>query len=703
MIDLLEKYDWKPYNHIVPCPISRKPSSPMVLLPRLSSRVRVALYGDKEGIADAERLEAERVEDFPEDDGEEFTWKAWSRRLSGSSKARGKPAKRAFDEFIAAVATHVSRDAAASLSANASGEVYDALRADNSSKKTRARAQVEAAFGIVKDWRSVVDAFESLNTFDNTKNETAAPKQEAEMMLEWADPDYVTVESKTQAPPTKEDGESSPEWLIAKCDSLKNQALSTLDVALGVVAAAKTDDPNAFQGQLFELLGFSDEAISVMGELCERQEYIARINPSSVRKALATSPPPSQGDTQQRTRQAGSVTINSASASKQSKKKRQKEQAKQQKNRTPVSEASDMLASLGFDPAYLEQERSLGLQKNVKPSSSHAHQLLDGQQREFFDVRGPAGERFFGDGYEEVVIDPPKRLDPPGPGELVDLDAAMPTWARKCFPSSTKSLNRIQSAVFEGVFHSQKNILVCAPTGAGKTYVALLSVLEVIKRHVESVLLDAAAAGKSSGGGARDKEEVAQLLSSHKIVYIAPLKALAQEVVQKFSERLQPLGLKVRELTGDVQLSRREADQAHVLVATPEKWDVVTRKQGTEGSLAARCRLLIIDEIHLLAEERGAVLECIVARTRRLVESSQLGVRLLGLSATLPNYADVAEFLACPDDGVFFFGPEFRPVPLKQTFIGVTEPKRLKAAAKLDEIAYETALDAIDRGTHSSR
>ena len=35
-----------------------------------------------------------------------------------------------------------------------------------------------------------------------------------------------------------------------------------------------------------------------------------------------------------------------------------------------------------------------------------------------------------------------------------------------------------------------------------------------------------------------------------KIIYVAPMKALAQEVVEKFSDRLKPLGLIVRELTG---------------------------------------------------------------------------------------------------------------------------------------------------------
>lgn len=55
--------------------------------------------------------------------------------------------------------------------------------------------------------------------------------------------------------------------------------------------------------------------------------------------------------------------------------------------------------------------------------------------------------------------------------------------------------------------------------------------------------------------------------------------------------------------------------------------------------------MLILDEVHLLNEERGAVIETIVARTLRQVESTQSIVRIVGLSATLPNYEDVAEFL----------------------------------------------------------
>jgi replicative superfamily II helicase len=58
-----------------------------------------------------------------------------------------------------------------------------------------------------------------------------------------------------------------------------------------------------------------------------------------------------------------------------------------------------------------------------------------------------------------------------------------------------------------------------------------------------------------------------------------------------------------------------------------------------------KVKLLIIDEVHLLNEERGAVIETIVARTLRQVESSQSLIRIVGLSATLPNYVDVSDFL----------------------------------------------------------
>lgn len=52
-----------------------------------------------------------------------------------------------------------------------------------------------------------------------------------------------------------------------------------------------------------------------------------------------------------------------------------------------------------------------------------------------------------------------------------------------------KEFNRIQSEVFPVAYHSNENMLVCAPTGAGKTNIALLAIVHQIKCHMEGNLI----------------------------------------------------------------------------------------------------------------------------------------------------------------------------------------------------------------------
>lgn len=56
------------------------------------------------------------------------------------------------------------------------------------------------------------------------------------------------------------------------------------------------------------------------------------------------------------------------------------------------------------------------------------------------------------------------------------------------------------------------------------------------------------------------------------------MKALAAEMTQNFSSRLKNLHIVVKELTGDMQLTKAEIANTQLLVTTPEKWDLVTRK-----------------------------------------------------------------------------------------------------------------------------
>lgn len=69
-------------------------------------------------------------------------------------------------------------------------------------------------------------------------------------------------------------------------------------------------------------------------------------------------------------------------------------------------------------------------------------------------------------------------------------------------------------------------------------------------------------------------------------VISAPMKALAAEIVRKVGKRLQWLSIRVRELTGDMQMTKAEIAETQIIVTTPEKWDVVTRKPTGEGELA---------------------------------------------------------------------------------------------------------------------
>ncbi|KAL7033852.1 hypothetical protein ACKWTF_007745 [Chironomus riparius] len=242
----------------------------------------------------------------------------------------------------------------------------------------------------------------------------------------------------------------------------------------------------------------------------------------------------------------------------------------------------------------------------------------------------------------------------------------------------TKELNRIQTVVYPTAYHTNENLLICAPTGAGKTNVAMLTIVNVIRAHTDQGIIH------------RDQ---------FKIVYVAPMKALAAEMTDNFSKRLKPLGILVRELTGDMQLTKTEMQATQILVTTPEKWDVVTRKGAGDASMISLVKLLIIDEVHLLHGERGPVVEALVARTLRLVESSQSMIRIVGLSATLPNYIDVARFLRVnPAIGLFYFDSRFRPIPLSQTFIGVKSLKTLQAMNDMNTICYEKCLEQLRNG-----
>lgn len=356
---------------------------------------------------------------------------------------------------------------------------------------------------------------------------------------------------------------------------------------------------------------------------------------------------------------------------------------KEKKKKRPSNAESTWLEDSQYNPQVMQNQRLEALLDNARHAASSETIGADSQLRQAFgkdmefeyhhQKKGAGGSentiREQTEWYEKVVVLPPsekyvKDID------LVPITELQPDH-QQVFSGITH-FNPLQSHVFPKAYGSQENLLICAPTGAGKTNVAMLTILQQLKWSKDC-----------------------------KMIYIAPLKALAQEVVTKFSKLLKPLGLQVAELTGDMQLTKYQIEQTHLIVTTPEKWDVITRK-ASNGALMQKVKVLIIDEVHLLADERGSVIETIVARTLRFIESSQSMIRIVALSATLPNYKDVAKFLRVhPKEGLFHFPASFRPVPLTQTFFGIFHKKTKTRAKYLEvenKVAYETARDAIRDG-----
>lgn len=249
-----------------------------------------------------------------------------------------------------------------------------------------------------------------------------------------------------------------------------------------------------------------------------------------------------------------------------------------------------------------------------------------------------------------------------------------PEYLHDCF-NDGPTLNKLQTIIYPAMFSTDENILCSAPTGSGKTNVALMGILRALHKHFDP--------------------ETKTVSNNFKVVYISPLKALATEIVGKFAKKLGCLGVRVRELTGDISLTKKEIAATHIIVSTPEKWDVITRKSEDLNMMFS---VLIIDEIHLLDEVRGRTIECLVARTLQLINNKQCRVRFIGLSATLPNYKDVARFLNVNKNGLFYFDESFRPVPLEKKFIGVKKIEQLYAQIKQESEDKKSKSIGVKKG-----
>ncbi|KAF2239234.1 P-loop containing nucleoside triphosphate hydrolase protein [Viridothelium virens] len=220
----------------------------------------------------------------------------------------------------------------------------------------------------------------------------------------------------------------------------------------------------------------------------------------------------------------------------------------------------------------------------------------------------------------------------------------LPDRFRPIFPF--RLLNAIQSKCFDTIFHSNDNFVLASPTGSGKTVVFELAICRVIASFPSD---------------------------NFKVVYQAPTKSLCAERQKDWQAKFGPLGAICVEITGDTdQTQMKRIGGASIIVTTPEKWDSMTRKWKDHQRLMQLVRLFLIDEVHIVKENRGATLEAVVSRMKTATDN----VRFIALSATVPNSDDVAKWLGRGSNHPELpaaretFGEDFRPVELKKYVAG---------------------------------
>lgn len=172
------------------------------------------------------------------------------------------------------------------------------------------------------------------------------------------------------------------------------------------------------------------------------------------------------------------------------------------------------------------------------------------------------------------------------------------------------TLNPAQAQTAPHIANSDRSVIVTAPTGAGKTVIGMMAVLKAI------------------------------LDKGKKAAWLVPQRSLTAELDREL-DAWRGQGLKVVALSGETATDTQATKDAHLWVATTEKFEALCRSSSMSETIA-EIDTIVVDEIHLLGDpSRGAVLETLLAR----VGAEKLPVRIVGLSATAANAPDVADWL----------------------------------------------------------
>ena len=199
---------------------------------------------------------------------------------------------------------------------------------------------------------------------------------------------------------------------------------------------------------------------------------------------------------------------------------------------------------------------------------------------------------------------------------LEETKDIIPTLNFKYGQYSFETFNPVQSTIYPHI-GSDKNAVIAASTSSGKTVIAeMFASYTINEKH-------------------------------NKFVYLCPLKALAQE---KYDDWTNPSHffskLKTSICTGDYQITEnrlKDLNESNIIIMTSEMMNHRVRMINSEKSEFLKdVGVVVVDESHLLTVEgRGDDLETALMR----LTAFNKDIKIILLSATMPNVSDLASWL----------------------------------------------------------
>jgi len=183
-----------------------------------------------------------------------------------------------------------------------------------------------------------------------------------------------------------------------------------------------------------------------------------------------------------------------------------------------------------------------------------------------------------------------------------------------------KKLNSIQNEAIPLIM-DDKDTLIISPTASGKTEAVLIPVFEKIRK---------------------------ERLKPMSVLYVAPLKALINDIYNRVETWGNYFGLTTTKWHGDVNKSQKDNfinNPTDFLIITPESLEVILMNRNLESKkrIFQNIKFVIIDEIHYFADsDRGIQLNSILNRISKYTNNQTTKI---GLSATIGNPDDVAMWI----------------------------------------------------------